>query len=153
MLNFAKYRDVAKEKPVIGKMEFVQIITAIENEYKNEMMKEGRFINIGKVYRPKELARYDIITSMVCGSAHPCMIYKIDDIYVYGVCFSSSEAAHNIYEFKKSRIFSNSYMTNTLVRQTKEEALAHFVGIFDNRIEADLAFTKLKNFYKDVFKL
>ena len=153
MINFDNIRDSVKKKPSISKEHFLGIINKMQQEISVEMQKEGRIMNIGKVYRPKAISKYDLISSIICGLIHPCIVIKATKDYVYSVSLSSTEGQHNVYTIQNSRMFEGKFVTNTVIRTTQEEAISRFMGIFDNRKEADKAFAIVRNFYKDLFKL
>lgn len=150
MINFDKYKKQIKTKKLWSKDDLYSLVNQIKEDLVTAEKDNGRVINMGKVYKPETLQKYDIITSFVCGTAHPCIVYRVDDKYVYAICMSTTEAPHNIHKFEQSRMFK-CWLTNSVIRNTKEQALTKFVGLFDNITEADVAFEKVKLLYKDLF--
>lgn len=153
MINFQKYQEKLKQEPVISKKFFKNILDNIQTEYVRDATDNGCVINVGKVYKPPYIQKYDVITASVCGSLHPCIVIAVKEGYVYSVCLSTTKADHNTFTFERSRLFKGSYMTNTIIRHTPENALSHFVGIFDNIPEAEQGFAVLKEIYKGIFEI
>lgn len=151
MLNLANERLAVKHKPAVSKDYFLGVLNKVEQMYTNEMANKDRVINVGKIYKPLDIKRYDIVTNMVCNQPHPCIVYKVTEQYVYTISFSTTDAPHNVYKLAKSRIFGTSWLTNTVVRMSHEDAVARFVGIMDNKKEADAGFAAIKKLYKDIF--
>lgn len=150
MLTLDAIKKRVKVKSSFNKNEVFSIINQVSSLAEND--NPDKVYNVGKVYKPKKLAKYDIVTAMVCAVPHPCIVYKVTPEYVYVVAMSTTVDAHNIMSLEKSRIFSTSYITNTVIRLHSEDAREQFVGIFDNKCLADEGFRQLKKLYKDVFK-
>jgi hypothetical protein len=105
------------------------------------------------VKRPKDIRKYDVISTMVVGIPHPAIIYKIKDDLCYAISFTTNSTFNgNVFEIIKSRFFERNYVTCTLVVVTKSEALRHFKCCFDNKSEADRFFTAFIRFYNNLFK-
>lgn len=153
MIDFEKIKDTIKGKATFTQKQVFDLLNKVKQELVNGLEGSGRVINIGKVYKPQSIQKYDVITNFVCNSVHPCLVYWADEIYVYSVSMTTTEAPHNIHKFNGSRLFPSSYLTNTIIRSLKEDALQQFVGIFDNKDEADVGFAKVKLLYKDIFNL
>lgn len=145
MKDFDRYRKMVDNTPAISKENFLNIINALERQ----------MLGIAPVFKaPQQLQRYDVISCDIGNDVmHPCIVYRIDEKYVYVLMLSSSEGTHNITSLKNSRILEGSFMTNTVIRLGKEEAKMKFLAIYDNRKEADRAFALVKQFYKNLFKL
>lgn len=154
MIDFEKYRKVIKDsKTSLSKDKVHLLLNTVQTELVEFEKNAGRVINVGKVYRPDTIEKHDVITSYVCGTIHPCIIYDVDETYVYAVSCTSTPSDHVVYKFEYSRIFKGKYLTNTIIRMTKQQALDSFVGIMDNIDEAAIAFAAVKELYKYLFKL
>ena len=137
-------------RPHIDRNFYLQKIQSILHLYKIDMENAGKAITIGKVYKPESIKKYDIFTTMVCNSPHPIICFKVDTEFVYGVSMTSTIKVHNIFEIQKSRFFKGKFITNTVIKMKKEDALENFVGVYDTKKEADEFFKVLRNFYKQV---
>lgn len=138
--------------PTISKKYLLSKIQMANELHAKHMNDTGHIINIGKVYKPQEVKKYDIITAMICGSPHPCVVYKVDEEKCYSISLTTTEANHNIHKIAHSRFYEGAYFTNTIVPLDITTALERFVGVFDNKKEADVAFAKVASFYKNIFK-
>jgi hypothetical protein len=155
MIDWQKYRKLTHDKKdgKISKSFVYDILGKIENDLIHEAENEHRVINVGKIYKPDQLAKYDVVTTMVCNSPHPAIVFELDDAFAYVMACSSTEGPHVIHTFKESRLFRNTFATNTIVRLPRKTALNNFVGIFDSVKEADIVFAKLTDLYANLFKI
>lgn len=104
-----------------------------------------------KIYPPDAIKKYDIISAIVAGLRHPCIVYKTDEKFVYVIGLTSTKGNNVIYQIKNSRFFKDKYMTITVVKIDKKFALENFAGVFDCIPEAEKGFSKVKEFYKNLF--
>lgn len=103
-------------------------------------------------YKPLDgIKRYDIVVHELYGK-HPCIVFKTDAKYAYLVGLTSTKSDHIIYKIAESRFYKEKFMTNSVIRMSKTEAMTNFAGVFDNRIEADKGFAQLKIFYNNLFR-
>lgn len=147
------YNDLKKNLgSYVPKGTVLNMLSSMQNRYQQAFMNDGRALVVGKVYRPNCVKKYDIVANMVASVPHPCIVYKVDKDFVYSLCLSSTAAAHNVFKLEESRIFRNTWMTNSVVRQTHESALESFIGIIDNKKEIDKGFRHVRGLYKDIFR-
>ncbi len=106
------------------------------------------------IKQPVDVQKYDIVSTLVGGSAHPAIVYRVTEDKVYVIAFTSNaNYLGNICQVVKSRLINDSYCTCTLQVLTMEEAKQHWKAIYDNRTEANMFFREFKNFYKQFLKL
>lgn len=150
--------DIAAEKKEILAKDHVKkdyviaLLNKADAHIKNELGKTGNVVNVGKLYKPIEIKKFDIVTAMVYNCPHPCLVYKVvgDKVYAFGMTTKVNESG--VFTFQQSRFFENNTLTNTLVTLTKEEAIKNFAGVFDNRRAANQGFKTIEDFYKQLLK-
>ena len=152
-MNFKDYKNQISNCQNFSKAWVNSLLDKMDSDYRQDLADCNKVVNVGKIFKPIEIKKYDIITSIVHNSPHPCLIFKIDSDFVYAISFTTTQHCRVVYEIKESRFFNGSFVTNTIVKLTKEEALKSFVGVFDNKKEANHIISLVKDFYKNLFNL
>lgn len=102
----------------------------------------------------KEIKLYDFFSFKLLEISHPCVIFRIDTDCVWGIITSSNSdgAHHNVAPIEGSRLLSGGWWTTTIVSQTHEDVLSHWLGIFDNPADVKKAVKLLKERYSKILK-
>lgn len=150
-MNFEKLRAEFKEKQFVKKEDVFNLINNFQTKLKDVASGNNCVVTVGKVYRPKQLKKYDLISAMVYSCPHPCIIFKTDENYVYAFGITSTLNNNVVCEIKDSRFFEGKYLTNTIVKVSTKEALNNFVGVFDNTQLAEAMFSVIKQEYNNIF--
>lgn len=96
---------------------------------------------------------YDFVRVSLHGISHPCVIFRMDETCVWGILSSgNSDGCHNIGKIEESRLLKDGWWTNTVICETKQEALKNWMGIFDNPNDVKRAVKLLKEYYKNILK-
>jgi hypothetical protein len=97
----------------------------------------------------EEVEINDFFSYSVAKVPHPCVIFAMDEHCVWGIITSTnSSGCHNISPIEGSRLLGKGWWTNTIICTTKDAALKHWLGIFDNPPEIRRAVKLLEEYYK-----
>jgi len=101
---------------------------------------------------PKSIEFGDVILFDISGQNHPCVVFKKEDD---GTCHvivlsTKSHEHHFIAKVEKSRIFSRSNFTSTVVSMPEIQALNNFIAVFDSPKELKAAVRLIKAKYKKI---
>lgn len=111
---------------------------------KNQHIKSG-------MNKPATIEFGDIIMYSISGQHHPCVIFKKQDGVCYGlIATTKSHEHHFLSKIERSRVFTDSYFSITMVSVTEAFALDNFVGLFDSHSELKAAVRLLKTKYKKI---
>lgn len=139
-------KQLANEIRVKGSWTKDELINKIEKKAEWAEKEEGN----GRV---EELEINDFFAYNICAVPHPCVIFAMDEATVWGIITSSNgEGCHNIAEIEGSRLLKGGWWTNTIIRQTREMAVKHWLGIFDNPPDVKRAVKLLNEYYKKLLK-
>lgn len=112
-------------------------------------------IEQAKLTRPKigDVRIYDFFSFNIAKIPHPCVIFRIEDDRVWGIVTSTNESGyHNISKVEDSRCLADGWWTNTIICQSKEDALKGWLGIFDSPAEVKRIVKLLNVYYKNILK-
>lgn len=133
-------------KPSWGAKEIVEKIKSVRSNIGHSLKDVMEFIPTPKKMKVDHLKKYDVIYVNMMGIPHYFLVHKIQDEKVYGVVFSSKER-YSVAQIQKDRFFKHSYATSSYLYVELEDALESFSRVYENKQEADMIFTKVRDFY------
>lgn len=96
---------------------------------------------------------YDFVRINLHGISHPCVIFREEGECVWGILTSGNpDGCHNIGKIEGSRLLKDGWWTNTIICETKQEALKNWMGVFDSLQDVKRAVKLLKEYYKNILK-
>lgn len=141
---------------VKGKNEHIQKdwmlkqLDVIKNKTLNEFKDQIHYFNSTKVFKPSNIEKYDVVYTAAFGIPHPILIFKVKDGNCYGILMSSSKGSHCLYEIQHSRFFKGCCATITLIKEDEVSLLNKWVGVFDNKREADIIISTFKKYLTSI---
>ena len=143
-------KEEVKNNSHISKEWFLKQLEIIKSRTINEFKDKIQYYNSTKILKPTSIERYDIVYAGVGGIPHPVLIFKKTAEYCYGIIISSTDGSHCLTKIENSRYFDNACATITMIKEKEDALLDKWIGVFDNKREADRIIKAFKNHLTEV---
>lgn len=98
------------------------------------------------------IRKHDIIYMPTFGSKHYILVHRVHNNTVYGLILTSREECFTIMPMENDRKFKGSFVTNSYHCYPLSDCLDKFVGVYEDKREANKAFKIVKDYFKSIFK-
>lgn len=143
-------RDDVKGKTHIPKDWLLKQLDIIKSRTIHEFKDKIQYYNSTKILKPDNINRYDIVYAGIGGIPHPVLIFKTKGEYCYGIIISSTDGSHCLTKIEGSRYFKDACATITMIKEKEEVLLDKWIGVFDNKKEADRIIKAFKTHITEV---